>query len=427
VIERSPYWPAPKTIVEQRDNDLPKTADVVIVGAGLTGLSAARTLALAGRAVVVCEADAIGHGASGRNGGMVGGGHRLSLQKMTDKYGRRTAEQLLREAHIDSNDFTQSLMRDANIDCDYEHCGRFRAFYKPSEYEAQAQDLTILQKAIGLDAHMVPENETQNEIQSELYRGGIVFESHGGLNPVKWTHGIAKSAIEAGALIHHQCAVTNIASTNVGSKISTQQGTIVAGQVLMATNGYTTHALRTWRHRILPIPSFIVATEPLGKNRVRSLFPNGRMMTETRARHCYFRPSPDGERVLFGGRAGMLDIPEVLAQQQLRALLTQIFPQLQGVQFTHSWRGYTGFSFDFMPNVGKIDKVWHAMGYSGNGNTMAPYLGNKVALQMLNDSAGETAFNQTHFNNPWWYRGVPWFLPGTDILLRCQDWLDNRG
>jgi glycine/D-amino acid oxidase-like deaminating enzyme len=151
------------------------------------------------------------------------------------------------------------------------------------------------------------------------------------------------------------------------------------------------------------------------------------MVAESRDRHCYYRPSPDGTRVVFGGRAAMLGVPNWFAEAELRRLLTQIFPQCSDVAFTHSWRGHTGFTFDFLPNVGQIDGVWHAMGYSGSGNAMAPYLGHKAALQIIGDPEGETAFSQTDFPTRWWHRGQPWFLPFADVLFRLKDVRSNIG
>ena len=151
------------------------------------------------------------------------------------------------------------------------------------------------------------------------------------------------------------------------------------------------------------------------------------MVAESRERHCYYRASPDGTRLVFGGRAALFNAPEAVAQSELRGLMTQIFPQLKGVGFSHSWRGRTGFTFDFLPHVGKENGVWHAMGYSGSGNAMAPYLGHKAALLMSGDRDGETAFSRTGFPKRWWHQGSPWFLPFADLVFRARDVWTNAG
>jgi glycine/D-amino acid oxidase-like deaminating enzyme len=272
---------------------------------------------------------------------------------------------------------------------------------------------------------MVPESRQREEVGTDLYAGGTLFLRHGGLNPAKWVAGLMHAAIRAGALVQGDTPTTAVRRAGAAYLAETPRGTVRAGTVLAATNGYTPAALPLFKRRIIPVPSFIVATEPLAADRVSRLFPKGRMIVESRERHCYYRPSPDGTRVVFGGRAAMFDAPEALVRSELRGLLAQAFPELKDVGFTHSWRGRTGFTFDFLPSVGQIDGIWHAMGYSGNGNTMAPYLGHKAALQMLGDPDGETAFARTGFPLRWWHRGRPWFLPFADAVFRLRDAWNN--
>ncbi len=419
------WWSGEKAMAHLSPEAMPTSCDVLIVGAGLTGLTAAYTLAKAGKSVLCIDSGNPGEGASSRNGGMLGGGHRLSLEQMQSRFGSDIALRLLREAHVESGEFAVQLMQQENMDCDFQPCGRLRAFWHENEYDATAKSTETLSRLIGVSAHMVSAKDIHQEIQTDVYKGGVVFETHGGLNPAKWTEGLLRAAIERGAQVHGQTAALQIEQSNGSLSVTTTQGAVQAGQVLMATNGYTQRIFPTWQHGIIPIPSFIIATEPLDKALVSRLFPTGRMITETRTKHCYFRPSPDGTRVVFGARAAMSDISEKRALSELRALLTQIFPELNSTRITHSWRGNTGFSFNTLPNVGNTDGVWHAMGYSGNGNTMAPYLGHKVALQMLGDSNGDTAFSHTQFKKPWWYQGRPWFLPVMDRWLRTKEALSQ--
>ncbi len=407
--------------------DLPGEVDVLIVGAGLTGLSAARTLARAGKAVIALDAMMPGEGASSRNGGMIGGGHRLAFETMRARFGHDTALGLLREAHLDSGAFVKSLIDDENIDCDYRETGRFRGLWRDDEYERAARDLERLQQLIPLEAEMLPRARQHEEIASELYRGGTVFYRHGGLNPARWVGGILQRALDAGAIVQGRTPVTAIERNGATFQVTTPRGVVRAGAVLAATNGYTPTQLPLLKRRIVPIPSFIVTTEALGSDLIRKLFPNGRMIVESRDRHCYYRPSPDGERIVFGARAALFDAPESIVLRQMRGLLRQVFPQLEDLEFSHSWRGFTGFSFDFLPNVGKLDGIWHAMGYSGSGNAMAPWLGHKAALQILGDPEGETAFSRTDFPLRWWHRGRPWFLPFADLTFRLRDsWNNTR-
>ncbi|MCP5036831.1 MAG: FAD-binding oxidoreductase, partial [Rhodobacteraceae bacterium] len=140
-----------------------------------------------------------------------------------------------------------------------------------------------------------------------------------------------------------------------------------------------------------------------------------------RHRHCYFRLSPNTKRLIFGGRAAMSKIRQPAATRTLHNLMSEIFPQLANKKITHSWAGQTGFTFSMMPHIGEVDGVWHALGYSGSGNAMAPYLGHKAALLMMGNKKGQTAFTQTTLETRPWYRGRSWFLPFAHNLFRLTD------
>lgn len=426
LLKTDPFWwedaGAPSSPPQE---PLPSEVDALIVGAGLTGLSAARTLAKAGKSVLVLDANAPGFGASSRNGGMIGGGHRLSYDDMRAQFGNDTALSLLKEAHLNSTEFSKNLIKDENIACDFVETGRFRGLWRDAEYETTARSLEQLQSLIPLEAEMLPRARQHEEVASDLYRGGMIFYRHGGLNPAKWVAGLLQLSLKLGAHVQGDTPVTSVQKEGAAYVATTPRGNVRAGMVLIATNGYTPSHFTELKRRIIPVPSFIVATEHLGKNHVKSLFPNSRMIVESRERHCYFRPSPDGNHVVFGGRAAMFEAPKKFTHAQMRGLLTQVFPELKNIGLTHSWHGSTGFSFNYLPNVGQIDGLWHAMGYSGSGNAMAPYLGHKAALQMLGDPEGETAFSKTGLPTRWWHRGKPWFLPFADATFRLRDVINN--
>ena len=404
---------------------LPQETDILIVGAGLTGLSAARTAAKAGQAVLVVDQHSPGFGASSRNGGMLGGGHRLSIAKVTARYGKDVAVKLLQEAHLDSADFVRKVMTEEAINCDYDQVGRFRGLWHTHEYETAARDLEQLQKLLPIEASLLSQAQQHQAVASDLYRGGVVYHQHAAINPAKWVFGLHRAAADHGANIQGNTAVLGLQKSKHGYLVKTTTGEIKANKLLLATNGYTPPQMGALRRRVFPVPSFIISTEKLGRDRIRQLFPSDMMVVESRARHCYYRPSPDKTRIVFGARAAMFDAPEALVVSQLRKLLAQIFPQLRQVKISHSWRGFTGFSFEFMPHVGQIDGVWHAAGYSGNGNTLAPWLGHKAALQMIGDPAGETAFSHSELKTRWWYHNRAWFLPVVDLAYRGRDFRND--
>ncbi len=423
---KEPYWwesaGKPPSVEE---TVLPEEVDVVVVGAGLTGLTASLFLAKANKRVLVLDKTTPCLGASSRNGGMIGGGHRVSVDLLIEKYGKELSTRLLQEMHIESTVFAKNLMTTEEIDCDFQETGRFQAFWQKSDYELNARKLDQLKRLIPVEAELVSSNDQKDEVASNAYHGGISYHLHGGINPAKWVYGIKNSALRHGVTIQGDTPVEELHFESSRHLIKTPRGTIKAQEVLMATNGYTPRNFGQLSKRIFPIPSFIIVTETLGENRVRDLFPSLKMIVETRERHCYFRPSPDRKRIVFGGRAAMFKPPDRFFESQLRMLLGGIFPELRNVGITHAWWGNTGFTFEMLPHVGKLNHVWHAMGYCGNGNGMAPWLGYKVANRILGNPEGETAFAEIEMPTKWYYNGVPWFLPLADVGFRFRDIYSN--
>jgi glycine/D-amino acid oxidase-like deaminating enzyme len=158
--------------------------------------------------------------------------------------------------------------------------------------------------------------------------------------------------------------------------------------VLIATNGYS-GPLSPWhRRRVIPIGSYQIATEPLGKERVRSLIPRGRNIVDSRRVVVYFRPSLDGERIIFGGRAALAERDPLACVPRLRSMLAQIFPQLREVALDHAWVGWVAYTFDTMPHLGCKDGIYYSMGYCGQGVPLAPYFGMKIGRQMAGSAGG---------------------------------------
>ncbi len=423
---KEPFWwesaGKPQPVAEI---PLPREVDVVVIGAGLTGLTAALFLAKANKEVLVLDRITPCMGASSRNGGMIGGGHRVPVDLLIGKYGRDLATRLLQEMHIDSTLFAKDLMATENIACDFQETGRFQAFWKTTDYDSYARQLDQLKDLIPVQAEVVSPTQQKEEVASNAYHGGISYQLHGGINPAKWVYGIKDSALKNGVVIQGDTPVEKLYFESGGHSVKTPRGTVKAKEVLMATNGYTPTNFGALSKRIFPIPSFIIVTETLGENRVRDLFPGLKMIVETRERHCYFRPSPDRKRIVFGGRAAMFKTPDKFFENQLRMLLGGIFPELRNVGITHAWWGKTGFTFEMLPHVGKLANVWHAMGYCGNGNGMAPWLGYKVANRILGKPEGKTAFAEIDMPTKWYYNGTPWFLPLADVGFRFRDIYSN--
>jgi glycine/D-amino acid oxidase-like deaminating enzyme len=421
-MKELPYWweHAPPTDVEPAA--LPARVDAAVVGSGYTGLSAALTLARSGRSVVVLDRDTPGIGASSRNGGMLGSALKPSLDALARRYGAARARALLAESQ-EAYDFLARFVTEEKIECDYAETGGFTGIVKPTHYEALARETEQLSRTIGLEAHMVSKSEVRSEIGTDLYCGGRVTHRRAGLHPARYHTGLIRRVRESGAMVAGNSPVVAIERNGGDFTVSMPRGSLRARNVIVATNGYTGPVTPTLRRRVIPVTSYMIATAPLSPNLMATLMPKGRMLTDSNRLLCYFRPSPDNTRVLFGGRPAYTEIGPKRAAERLSRYMTRIFPELHGVEQSHSWFGYIAYTFDRLPHVGERDGMHYAMGYCGSGVVMSTWLGRKAALRLLGQADGKSAFAELgHPTSPFYY-GRPWFLPFVQAWYQGADML----
>ena len=419
-ISHDPYWwdAAPreaKSVVV-----LPPRCDVAIIGAGYAGLSAALTLARAGRSVVVLETEAPGFGASSRSGGMIGHGHRLSYTKLIERFGAEKARDLIREG-IASLEFAKSLITSENIDAQLQVDGRMRGAWTDADFVSMQKEAKALKRDLGMPIDVLSRADVGREMAADCYKGGLLFRAHGGVHPALFQHGLLQRAREAGAIVAGFTPAMAVTRTGDRFMVQTPRGKTDAGAVIAATNGYTGHPTPALARRLVAIPSFLIATEPIGAERVRALIPNGRMIVETREKHLYYRPSPDRSRLVLGGRAAMHPIPLELAAERLTKELLAIFPSLRGTRVSHCWSGNVAMTRSDLPGIGARDGIWYAMGCNGSGVALMPYLGHKVALKILGKPEGRTAFDDIPFAAVPFYSGNAWFRPLLTSWFRARD------
>jgi glycine/D-amino acid oxidase-like deaminating enzyme len=418
-----PYWWEAAPRPAEAPAAIPRDADVAIVGSGYTGLSAALTLARAGRKVVVFEADAPGYGASSRNGGMVGPALSLgSATALSEKYGRDKAAGVLQEG-LNALDYLVDLVEREKIDCQLQMVGRFRGALRPQQYDAMARETDALKRFVNYQADMVPRAAQHDHIGSDFYHGGLVIHRDGGLHPGLYHLGLLERARQAGAVVLAKTPVTGLVRERQRVVVTTPRGEVSAGAALVATNGYTGRATGQFRRRVIPVRSAIVATEPLPKEQMDRLMPARRMLVENRRITCYYRPSPDHTRILFGGRAlhqGSTDAERANARD-LHRRMVEIFPELAATKITHYWSGYVAFTFDLRPHLGALDGIHYAMGYCGSGVTRATYFGHRIAQQIMGQAEGRTAYDGLPFETRPLYDGNPWFLPAVLSWYRLAD------
>jgi glycine/D-amino acid oxidase-like deaminating enzyme len=425
-MKTTPYWwEAAPLETNSTLEPIPASADVAIVGGGYAGLSAGLHLARAGRSVVVFDAEAPGFGGSSRSGGMVGHGHRLSYPGLKEKLGQAKAVAILKEG-VASLDFVTGLIEREKIDADFERVGRFRGAFLPKDYEAMGREADLLRRECGIEAEMLTKSEQHREISTPGYFGGMVMQRHGGLHPAKFHRGLLAVARAAGVRVVGHTPVDAVRRNGEEFTLRTARGTINVRDCVMATNGYTQKPLLGLARRVVSMPSFIIATAPIGANRVRSLMPNLRMMTETGDRHLYYRPSPDGTRVIMGGRAALHPIPPDAHARRLRSRLLSVFPDLADTPIDFAWSGHIAFTRSDLPAIGQRDGIWYALGCNGSGVALMPYLGMKIARRILGDKEGATAYDDLPFKAVPFYDGTPWFNPGFTYYYRAKEWLVTR-
>ena len=426
MISAEPYWweAAPPASLPQVP--VAKSADAVIVGAGYTGLSAALTLARAGRSVQVFDRQRPGEGASSRNGGMASGSVRPSLAELTRKFGEDRGRGVLMEAKLAREDLAK-LIHEEGIDCDYQLTGRFTGADSPAAFERLAREADMLRRDFGVDARAVTRGEQKEFLGTELYHGGLARTDIAGLHPAKLHQGMLQAAQKAGVVVHGETAVTSYAPEGDGFLVTTARGQVKARSMIMATNGYTDSVDKWLRRRLVPVRSRIIATAPLSGNLMKQLMPKGVMAGDTRRLHYYYRPSPDGTRILYGGRDGNVAGEGEGATRLLKRGLAQVFPILADVELTHSWFGYVAMNRDMFPRVFHRNGAGYAVGYCGSGVVWAPWAGKKAALQLIDADAGRTVLD---FRPPAaipMYNGTPWFMPGVFAWMRLRDRLDRIG
>ncbi len=426
-LKTEPFWREAAALDPGDSGELPAKVDVVVIGGGLTGLAAAARFAAAGRETVVLEAEALGFGASARNGGMIGWGHRAKIDDLSRRYGEETALGLLGEARA-SYEFTRGLIdeisQEHGVDCRYRMTGRFLGAATPRIYDALAREVEALSARLGFDARMVSQGDQAAEIVSDSYFGGVVFPEHGALHPGLLVNGLAMRARAAGARLFGAAAVERIEKTGSGWRLARARGAIEARDLALATNGYSgimSRALPDLANRVIPLPSYMIATQPLGAERIRALMPGGRSYVDTRSTHSYFRADPDGERILWGGRASLRQIPLPRAAETLKRHMSSVFPSLRDVGLTHAWSGHIAYTEDVVPHVGRLDRgplegAAFALGYCGSGVAMAPWLGDRMARLVLGDADAAGPFGRTRF------RPVPGVWGVGPALIAIEAW-----
>jgi glycine/D-amino acid oxidase-like deaminating enzyme len=427
-IQEKNYWAttvASPTFAATRE--LPVAIDVAVIGGGFCGLSAARTLAKRGVNVAVLEAETFGWGASSRNGGMVLTGMKLPVPTLIRRYGIETVRKMY-AASLETIDCVEQIVREENIDCKFSRCGHLEVACKQAHFDGYEETAALTRREFHHELRIIPKSELRVEIGSDIYFGGMVDEASAGLNPARYVVGLADAAQRAGACLHDHTRVTSVEpETNKGVRkfrVITPQGTLTAREVILASGAYTTEATPALRKKIIPIGSYIIATEVLPTDLARELSPRNRMIYDSKHFLYYYRLTPDN-RMLFGGRAAFFPETENTVRQSaeiLRRGMVDVYPQLLGAKVEFVWGGTLDFTLDVMPHSGKIDGMYFAAGFAGHGVAAATWFGAKLA-GLICGEPNDIPFDGIKFPAaPFGLRsGKTWALPLAGAWYRILD------
>ncbi|HET9260085.1 MAG TPA: FAD-binding oxidoreductase [Acidimicrobiia bacterium] len=420
-MKQTPFWVDDHPRPEGLTSELPAETDYLIVGSGLTGLSTALRLAEAGKQVTVIDAAEIAGGASSINGGMVSPDVKAGVDTVYGIYGPKIGYEMWAST-VRSVELVRELATRPGIDALIHDAGMTALGYGAKSLKKFDATVAWYREKFGVDWRVLDARDIGSVVGGAAFNVGL-FEPEGfGIHPARLSFGLAGEVSRRGVALVDNCAATAMERTGAGLRVETTRGPISAGEVVLATNGYTTpQPSKELARLVVPIGSYIIVTEPLGSERAGRIFPSG-SMTYTKKRLLHYMRRTHDDRILLGGRRSLhphLDLVESGAD--LRAALVRYFPELADVAITHVWGGRLGVPFDLIPHIGRIDGAWYAMGYAGHGVGLACQLGYELAGMLLGEDPPSVYSLIPHSGRIYYSGKRAWFLTPASYLYRSLD------
>ena len=358
--------------------------DVAVLGGGIAGCSAALHLAKRGYKVALLEARRVGYGASGRSGGQTIFGLAVSQQRLEREVGQEDARRLF-DLSIESLDLTQSLIQEYAIDCDY-RANHVHVAVKPRHLRELDQWARELHEDYGYSSvQLLSRDELPGHVRSERYLGGLLDPRSGHLQPLKYTRGLARAAESAGAFLYENSEVLRYEDGRE-LRVHTAEGSVRCAHLVLCGNAYIGAVAPSLSRRILGVGTYIIATEPLGEERARSLLPSDAAVADINWILDYFRRSQD-HRLLFGGRVSYSSVQPPRLAESMRQRMVRVFPSLADVKVANAWGGYLDITMSRAPDFGRLaPNVYYLQGFSGHGVALAGLAG-KLASEAIAGTA----------------------------------------
>jgi glycine/D-amino acid oxidase-like deaminating enzyme len=423
-FQATPYWWEAAPPERCRDESLPKETEVAIVGAGYCGLCCALELAENGVSAALLEAGELGTGASTRNGGMVTGGQKFVVSGATASLPAAMRTRILEDAR-DSLTALEGRVERYGLDADYQRCGRVILAEILSHYRRLERWGELLRTEARSDVALIPRAQLTDEIGGSRYFGGLLIADYGGLHPAKYHRALRQALRARGGHAFSHAPVVSIERAGAEFRVRTGRGELRARHVLVATNGYTGALVPYFHERVVPVASYIIATEQLPAGLADRLSPRRRMFSDTKRDLYYFRLSPDGTRVVFGSRPGIFNADLETAARSLHRQVCGVWPEINDIKVEFCWTGNVGMSADKVPHMGTHDGIHYALACNGSGVAMMSYLGYQSALKIMGRQNRPCAFDRATFPRPPAYRGTPWFVPLVAGWHRARDAIDR--
>lgn len=402
--------------------------DVVVVGSGVSGISAALTLAEAGRSVVLIDSAKIGSGASTRNNGSVVPYGFLHQEQLEKQFGAKRGAAVAKVA-VDSYEYLLTMPGRYGFDPMLKSYERFFLACTPGHYLHYVKDARLqAERSLGLGWVPIDRAEVRRLTGLGQYHGALHIKNSMAMHSGLYVQGLVRAAIRAGVEMVGNCRVTKIRHKLGNCIVSTERGEISARNVVTTTNGYSDSAVPFLKSRLIPARLYLSATEAVDPALMQKYFPD-RQLADSKRSMGWIRPTPDGTRLMVGGRGGMMGNDPVKHAKKLHQDMVAMIPELAHLKMTHCWYGQIAFPRDFTPHLGEENGIHYAAGYSGVGMCYGTYLGNRLANKVLGKPQQEsgTALDSltfpkipgpSAFNAAYSRMGIEWY--------NLRDWWDLR-